>query len=654
MKLKNLLLLFSFLLFKTSFCQIGISAGNTISESFNLGVLATAPLPASWKIDKLSTVRTVGTYSAAGTSTEQRAGNNMSSSASNGRYNFGAGISDMATDRAIGGVSSGSGSASVNAYTFLNNTGSNTIGSFAISYNVEKYRQGTNIAGFRMQLFYSTDGNTWTDAGGDFLTTFAADPATAGYTPAPGVTVAVSNTLNVSLPISGNLYLAWNYSVSSGTTASNAQALGIDDVSITANADCEGQTLSASTTDLTCNGISNGAIDLTASGGSLPVVSYSWTGPNGFTASTEDLSSLAAGMYTVVVTATGGCTATDTYTINEPAVLTATATLDAPIECIGGSSSISVVGNGGVAPYNGIGTFAISQGSYSYTVTDQNGCSASTGNVVVADGTGVAPLQPSSPSFSPSQRNLCAETSITLTVPNDPTATSYNWVLPVGFTGSSTTNSIVVTPDGNSFGKVTFPVTASNGCGTSTSRNVNIYGQPSKPIISGPTCVSIVPSIGLSYSISNPEVGVNYTWSASNNVIIQSGQGTSSVLVDWNRTTEGFIHVNADNACDSSPNSRLKITICPIVNSIIASDKRANIYPNPSYGDTYLILNSFIQSKCTIVISDLGGRSLLRNEISTSIGKNKIVLNTANLSRGMYIVSITNGTTTEQLKLIKE
>ena len=503
-------------------------------------------------------------------------------------------------------------------------------------------------------MYYSTDGNTWTTAGNDFLTSFAADASNNGYASAPGATVAVAKTLSVSVPVSGNLYLAWNYSVSSGTTNSNAQALGIDDVSITANAACTPQTLTATTTDLSCNGVSNGSIDLSATGGSLPVVSYAWTGPNGFTATTEDISGLPAGMYTVVVTATGGCTITERYTLLEPAALVATATLDAPIECVGGNTSISVAGSGGVAPYDGIGSFSVSTGTYDFTITDMNGCAALSNSVVVAAGTGVAPAQPATPTFSPSQRNLCTESSITLSVPNDPTASFYTWSVPSGFSGSSSTNTIGITPDGSSFGKVTFLVTATNACGTSSSRNVNIYGQPSKPIISGPSCVSSVPSLGLSYSVSNPEVGVNYTWSASNNVIIQSGQGTSSITVDWNRTTDGSIRVVADNACGTSPNAKLNVTICSASSSVIASAKRASIYPNPSYGNTSLILNASAVSKYTIVISDLGGRSLLRNELITSIGENRITLNTSNLKKGMYLVSVSNGKTTEQLKLIKE
>ena len=79
----------------------------------------------------------------------------------------------------------------------------------------------------------SRDGSTWTDAGANFTTAFGADPGTnTGFANAPGVTVPVSAALDVVVPANGILYLAWNYSVSSGTTVTNAQALGVDDISI--------------------------------------------------------------------------------------------------------------------------------------------------------------------------------------------------------------------------------------------------------------------------------------------------------------------------------------------------------------------------------------------------------------------------------------
>ena len=63
---------------------------------------------------------------------------------------------------------------------FVNNTGSALTG-LLISYDVEKYRNGSNPAGFRYQLFYSLDGSAWTNAGPDFFTSFAPDADNTGF-----------------------------------------------------------------------------------------------------------------------------------------------------------------------------------------------------------------------------------------------------------------------------------------------------------------------------------------------------------------------------------------------------------------------------------------------------------------------------------------
>ena len=72
---------------------------------------------------------------------------------------------------------------------------------------------------------------------------------------------------------------------------------------------------------ISCNGLTNGSIDLSVSGGT-PTYSYSWTGPS-FTSSLKDISGLAKGTYNVTVTDNAGCVATTSGTINEPDALSA-------------------------------------------------------------------------------------------------------------------------------------------------------------------------------------------------------------------------------------------------------------------------------------------------------------------------------------------
>jgi hypothetical protein len=213
-------------------------AASTHTENFDaIGTSQTASLPANWRVSVNALLpRQVDSYSSAGTATTQRGGNNLSTSAANGIYNFGAGDPAAATDRAVGGLSSGSNSKSVNIYHYVRNTGTEDISDFTISYDVEKYRNGTNAAGFAVTLYYSFDGSTWQEAPPIFQAVFAPGPDNTGSTPAPsGFTSITEQNLNISLPVNGNMYFAWNYSVASGTTTSNAIALGLDNVTITAN-----------------------------------------------------------------------------------------------------------------------------------------------------------------------------------------------------------------------------------------------------------------------------------------------------------------------------------------------------------------------------------------------------------------------------------
>lgn len=58
-----------------------------------------------------------------------------------------------------------------------------------------------------------------------------------------------------------------------------------------------------------------GSINLNVSGGT-PGYTFAWTGPNGFTAATEDISGLEGGSYAITITDVNGCTFSSSYTVN--------------------------------------------------------------------------------------------------------------------------------------------------------------------------------------------------------------------------------------------------------------------------------------------------------------------------------------------------
>jgi len=213
------------------------TVGTAVTQNFDtMAATATATLPADFKADKHVGRRVVGSYSTAGTATEQISGGSATAATTGGIYNWGAGTTTTGSDRAVGFLGSGSVNGG-NLYAKYTNTTGAPLSALRISYDVEKYRNGTNAAGFRFQLFYSTTGaaGSWTSAGSNFLTAFAgADANNNNFITAPGATVSVSNQ-PLSIPTIANnadIYLAWNYGVTTGSTDSNAQGLGIDNISV--------------------------------------------------------------------------------------------------------------------------------------------------------------------------------------------------------------------------------------------------------------------------------------------------------------------------------------------------------------------------------------------------------------------------------------
>ncbi len=138
-------------------------------------------------------------------------------------------------------------------------------------------------------------------------------------------------------------------------------------------------TVTGTTTDVNCNNGNNGAINVSVSGATAPVT-YAW-GDNGVT--TEDRSNLVAGTYSVTATDANGCTSSASFTLANPTALTATAS-KTDVTCSGtlGSIDVTATGGTGTTTYNWGGGIVsedrtgLSAGTYTVTVTDSKGCTA--------------------------------------------------------------------------------------------------------------------------------------------------------------------------------------------------------------------------------------------------------------------------------------
>ncbi|MBL4653964.1 MAG: T9SS type A sorting domain-containing protein, partial [Flavobacteriales bacterium] len=147
-------------------------------------------------------------------------------------------------------------------------------------------------------------------------------------------------------------------------------------------------TITASTTDPNCFVGSDGAIDATVTGGTTGTgYSYNWIGTDAITAS-EDQTGLSDGSYNVTVTDGNGCTQTDSYTLNQPATVTLTASVTsnfngADISCNGLSDATATVSaSGGNATFtylwdngdNTLNATNLNAGIHTVTVQDNGYC----------------------------------------------------------------------------------------------------------------------------------------------------------------------------------------------------------------------------------------------------------------------------------------
>jgi Secretion system C-terminal sorting domain/SprB repeat len=129
--------------------------------------------------------------------------------------------------------------------------------------------------------------------------------------------------------------------------------------------------------NVTCNGLSDGAAEVSAAGGAIPYM-YLWS--NG--ATTSFIANLKAQTYTVIVSDAGTKKDTTTVTITEPAALSAIITsTEASMENMNDGTANAVI-SGGTAPYNYLwsnskttaGITGLAHGDYSLFVTDTHGC----------------------------------------------------------------------------------------------------------------------------------------------------------------------------------------------------------------------------------------------------------------------------------------
>ena len=144
--------------------------------------------------------------------------------------------------------------------------------------------------------------------------------------------------------------------------------------------------------DVSCNGGSDGIGFVIASGGTQP---YSFIWDNGFIG--DSITNLIPGNYGLTITDANGCFILDSVIINQPTVLNTSITNSSGVNCFGGNNGYAIAtGSGGTPPYTylwdngqtGNVSTNLYAGTYNVTVNDANNCSSTT-NAIITTPTGL-------------------------------------------------------------------------------------------------------------------------------------------------------------------------------------------------------------------------------------------------------------------------
>ncbi|WP_242155022.1 LamG-like jellyroll fold domain-containing protein [Aestuariivivens sediminis] len=331
-----------------------------------------------------------------------------------------------------------------------------------------------------------------------------------------------------------------------------------------------------------CYGSSNGYAQVNATGGTEPYT-YAWS--NGQT--TQTATNLGAGTYTVIVTDANGCTDSDSVTITDPPLLTASATSTEPL-CYGDSNgTATVTPAGGTSGYTYLWSdgqttqqaSGLAAGSYSVTVTDANNCTA-TASVTIG--------QPNALAASTSKTNVncygAGDGTATITVTYGTPPYTYLW-------SDSQTNQTAINLSPGTYNVV---ATDANGC--QISRNVTIT-QPTDLTLSTefqePQCYQGANGGTAKIYPSGGTAPYSYLWSdgqttqTANNLAV--GTYTVTVTDAKNCTETASIEVTQplETVANAGPDQDLSVENCGITSTVLAASGQ-NSEGTPLPGSWYI------------------------------------------------------------------
>ncbi len=359
----------------------------------------------------------------------------------------------------------------------------------------------------------------------------------AGLSSATGTTVTANPTVTTTYTVTGT----------TGSCSANASmTLTVNPVpTVTATNNgplCEGSTMQLQAT-------------------SLPGTSYSWSGPNGFSANTQNVSNTATvnagGIYTVTTTL-NGCTSSSTTNLVVNSGQVPVVTAAGPFCEAGTNEVLSASIAGGTWAGDGIvnagtGEFSPSQagaGSHTISYTVNGGCATPGTTTIVVNAMPVVQI-------STQQSTGCAPFTTSIIDESMPSG-SVIWNFGDGSANSNQPDSVTHTFNSAGCYDITVTSISQAGCSTTTSF---------------PSFICALPNADAQFSVNNPVHGLMnpefHTFNTSSNASVYSwdfGDGATSNLFNPSHTyTEDagnyIITLVANNAGNCPDTARLSVTI---------------------------------------------------------------------------------------------
>jgi hypothetical protein len=591
-------------------------------------------------------------------------------------------------------------------------TGGNGSYTYAWSNDADTPVAGNLSAG--THTLTVTDGEGCS-ATAEFILTQPAELLPQAVATAPGATGAEDGTASAN-PSGGTGPYTFLWSTGDVTPIIDSLAAGFYTVTVTdANACTAEQTVEVWAGDCNisaviaavqpaCAGLANGQATVTAAGG-IPPYTYSWDSGG----SEPQETGLPSGTHTVTVTDLNGCAVSESVLLTDPPALLLEVVEVTATDCPGSSQgSATVAGSGGTGAIgitwsngqSGATASGLSDGIYTATVTDENGCTA-TGTVtidaidvevpVIQAGASTLFLGPSG-SVAPTLTNLgvtvsdnCALASVQ-TIPDEFDCTDLGvqqvTLIASDVSGNSSTLTIPVTIADNIAPVLECPPAISRCFGD----NVVEYLAP----VATDNCLSLggefalvegLPS-GLVFPVGATTITYTFTdvqgntGSCSFEVVIHSplsivqdtiiqdidNQQSGAVLVSVGGSQPGYTYLWTSNGQPVATTEDLsgvgagEYTLlvtdsegCTAqagpfeVSNLSATDHpdwigRVGVFPNPTTGQLFLQFPAALNNvDMEIAVFDATGRRVVAQHIA---GQSLVTLDLAALADGFYALSL--------------